>query len=101
MESDWSGSELKQFQAAADGFGTIDDIINEAREIAKRGHRVGAFESRNAFEAYCDQHAQVVVYVGLGTGEEYEIVFRACAPILSIDTRTAFSDEKTQKSEVT
>ncbi len=69
----------------ADSLAVIDDIIDHAREIAKRGHWAGPVQRGDALEAYCNQHHQVVVYVGLGTGEEYEIVFRACGPIIRLD----------------
>ena len=69
----------------ADSLAVIDDIIDHAREIAKRGHWAGSVQGGDALEAYCNQRAQVVVYVGLGAGEEYEIVFRACGPIIRLD----------------
>lgn len=69
----------------ADGLTVIDDIIDHAREIAKRGHRMAPLKGRDAFEAYCNQHAQLIVYVRLGTGEEHEIAFRADGPLIRLD----------------
>ncbi len=69
----------------ADSLAVIDDIIDHAREIAKRGHWAGPVQRGDALEAYLKQHGQFVVYVGLGTGEEYEIVFRACGPSIRLD----------------
>ena len=69
----------------ADSLTVIDDIIDHAREIAKRGHRVAPLKGRDALEAYCNQEAQLVVYVRLGAGEEHEIAFRADGPLVRLD----------------
>ena len=69
----------------ADNLATIDDIIDHAREISERGHRVMPLKGRDALEAYCNQHRQIVVYVRLGTGEEHEITFRADGPLVRLN----------------
>lgn len=74
-----------QSQLPADSLTIIDNIIDHARDIAKRGHWSGPLQKGDALEAYVKQHGQVVVYVGLGTGEEHEIVVRACGPIIRLD----------------
>lgn len=68
-----------------DKFTVIDDIIDHAREIAKRGHGVGLVQTFDFIKAYIGQNAEVVVLVRLGAAEEYEIVFRACGPVRCFD----------------
>lgn len=76
---------FKKAKPSADSLAVIDDILDHAREMAKRGHRVAPFETGNALKAYCHQKAEVVVFVRTLAGEECEIIFRACGPMVGLD----------------
>ncbi len=69
----------------ADSLAVIDDIIDHAREIAKRGHRVPFRHTFDFIKSYCDQNSELEVPIILGACDEYEILFRACGPIRRSD----------------
>ena len=69
----------------ADSLTVVDDIIDRARKIAKRGHRVPFAQTFDFVKSYCMQNVELNIPIILGACDEYDFLFRACGPIIRSD----------------